>query len=224
MPTGGRYPIGPLSRFTADLSAAGMEAEKGEAVARLLVLTDMLGRPTHGVALCPLYVEQLEKGLMTPSGEPEWRKDTGSTVVWDGRYLPGLWLVERALGVAFERVATHGVVSVAIRRSHHIACLAALVRLATERGFVALLATSDPAFGFVALRRAGAALDAEPFRDRLPRKPDPRARGHVRLDYDGLDGPAEGGGGRSFRASLADGRRGPAEHRSPRAEADRSAG
>lgn len=71
-------------------------------------------------------------------------------MVWDGRYLPGLWLVERALGVAFERVATHGVVSVAIRRSHHIACLAALVRLATERGYVALLATSDPAFGFVA--------------------------------------------------------------------------
>ena len=49
-----RYAVEPLTRFTADLlSAAGLEAEKAESVARLLVLTDMLGRHTHGVALVP---------------------------------------------------------------------------------------------------------------------------------------------------------------------------
>ena len=77
----------------------------------------MLGRHTHGVALAPLYVEQLEKGLMTPLGEPECLKDTGATLVWDGQYLPGLWLVEQALGIAFERIATHGVVTFAMRRA-----------------------------------------------------------------------------------------------------------
>jgi L-lactate dehydrogenase len=87
---------------------------------------------------------------MGRSGEPETLKDTGATLVWDGRYLPGLWLVEQALALAFRRVATHGVVSFAIRRSHHIACLAALVKQATDRGLLAILATSDPAFGFVA--------------------------------------------------------------------------
>ncbi len=58
--------------------------------------------------------------------------------------------MEHALGVAFERIAAHGVVTLAVRRSHHIACLAALVKQATDRGFLAILATSDPAFGFVA--------------------------------------------------------------------------
>jgi LDH2 family malate/lactate/ureidoglycolate dehydrogenase len=146
-----RYPIAPLTRFTTNLlSSAGMEAEKAQCVSRLLVLTDMLGRHTHGVTLCPLYVEQLEKGLMAAGGEPERLKDTGATVVWDGNYLPGLWLVERALHIAFERVAMHGVVTFAMRRSHHIACLAALVKQATDRGHIAILATSDPAFGFVA--------------------------------------------------------------------------
>jgi LDH2 family malate/lactate/ureidoglycolate dehydrogenase len=149
--SGTRYPVSPLTRFTADLlSSAGMEDEKTESVARLLVLTDMLGRHTHGVALCPLYIDQLEKGLMAAHGEPECLKETGATVVWDGNYLPGLWLVERALHVAFERIAAHGVVTFAIRRSHHIACLAALVKQAVDRGYVAILATSDPAFGFVA--------------------------------------------------------------------------
>ena len=146
-----RYPDTILTRFTADLLAcAGMEADKAQSVAQLLVLTDMLGRQTHGVALCPLYIDQLEKGLMSAQGEPECLKDTGGTVVWDGLYLPGLWLVERALHMAFERIVTHGVVTFAIRRSHHIACLAALVKGATDRGYLAILATSDPAFGFVA--------------------------------------------------------------------------
>ena len=146
-----RYSSASLTELTTDLFLrAGMEADKAQTVARLLVLTDMMGRHTHGVALCPLYLDQLDKGLMAPTGEPVCLNDTGSTVVWDGNYLPGLWLVERALQTAFERVAAHGVVTFAMRRSHHIACLAALVKQATDRGLVAILATSDPAFGFVA--------------------------------------------------------------------------
>lgn len=140
-----------LTRFTTDLLlAAGLHDDKAESVARLLVLTDMMGRPTHGVALSPLYIDQIEKGLMAVDGEPQVMTDNGSVMVWDGHYMPGLWLVERALKTAFERVEQHGVVTVAIRRSHHIACLAALVKQATDRGLIAILATSDPAFGFVA--------------------------------------------------------------------------
>ena len=81
---------------------------------------------------------------------PECLRDNGAVVVWDGHYLPGLWLVHQALGMAFERIATHGVVTFAMRRSHHIACLATLVKQATDRGYIAILTTSDPAFGFVA--------------------------------------------------------------------------
>jgi LDH2 family malate/lactate/ureidoglycolate dehydrogenase len=146
-----RYLFESLTRFASDLlAAARLESKKAQTVARLLVETDMLGRHTHGLALCPLYIEQLENGLMTPSGEPECLRDNGAVMVWDGNYLPGLWLVQQALGMALERVATHGVVTFAIRRSHHIACLATLVKQATDRGCVAILATSDPAFGFVA--------------------------------------------------------------------------
>ena len=150
-PAPGRLDVAELTRFVSDLLAgAGLEADKAASVSRLLVLTDMLGRHTHGVALAPLYADQLEKGLMARSGEPAVLKDTGATVVWDGQYLPGLWLVEKAIGVACERIAAHGVVTFAMRKSHHIACLAALVKQATDRGLMAILATSDPAFGFVA--------------------------------------------------------------------------
>jgi L-lactate dehydrogenase len=151
MTTALRHAPADLTRFASRLlNAAGLKTDKADSVAQLLVLTDMMQRHTHGVALCPLYIDQLQKELMGTDGEPEVVRDTGSTVVWDGRYLPGLWLVDKALHLAFERVSRHGVVTFAMRRSHHIACLAALVKQATDRGLVAILATSDPGGKFVA--------------------------------------------------------------------------
>jgi LDH2 family malate/lactate/ureidoglycolate dehydrogenase len=170
-----RHAIEPLTQFAHDLLAAGgMEAAKAEAVSRLLVLTDMLGRPTHGVALVPLYVAQLEKGLMTGTGEPDCLADKGSTLVWDGRYLPGPWLVESALSLAFERLPAHGVVTLAIRRSHHIACLAALVKQATDRGHIAILATSPRGWGCAAPRGGPEPLlTPNPFAIGYPSRPTP---------------------------------------------------
>jgi len=146
MKTSQAYSVERLTRFAAALlAAAGMDQEKSETVARLLVLTDMMGRRTHGLAMAPLYLADIKKGGMQVTGQPAVVKDTGATLVWDGSYLPGLWLVNSAIDTAIERTTLHGVVTVAIRRSHHIGCLAALVKQAADRGYVAIIANSDPA-------------------------------------------------------------------------------
>src|SRR5690606_21974485 len=49
-----------------------------------------------------------------------------------------------------DRAKTHGVATVVIRRSHHIACLAAFLQRATDHGLMILLASSDPSVGSVA--------------------------------------------------------------------------
>lgn len=139
-----------LEQFAANLlAAAGMDDEKSRTVARLLVLTDMMGRRTHGLAMLPLYIAELAKGGieagMRGTGDPVVLKDSGATLVWDGAYLPGAWLVNRAIEQAIARCATHGVVTVAIRKSHHIGCLAALAKQAADKGYVAIIANSDPA-------------------------------------------------------------------------------
>jgi L-lactate dehydrogenase len=141
-----RFGVDTLTRFAEDLlSAAGMDRDKAQTVARFLVLTDMMGRRTHGLAMAPLYVADIRSGGMRVSGEPAVVRDTGGTLVWDGDYLPGLWLVNRAIEHAIARIAQHGVVTIAIRRTHHIGCLAALVKQAADRGYVAIIANSDPA-------------------------------------------------------------------------------
>ena len=125
-------------------AAAGLDPDKADCLARLLLLTDMMGRRTHGLAQCVPYLEQLANGGMTRTGEPATVSDTGSTIVWDGNYLPGLWLMDQALALGFERLPQHGVVTFAMRRSHHIGCLAALAKQATDRGYFAMIASSGP--------------------------------------------------------------------------------
>jgi L-lactate dehydrogenase len=141
-----RFGVGALEAFAGALfTAAGMDADKAATVARLLVLTDAMGRRTHGLAMAPLYLDALANGTMAASGEPQVVADHGAAAVWDGGYLPGLWLVARAIDTAMPRAAQHGLAAIAIRRSHHIGCLAALVKQAADQGFVALIANSDPA-------------------------------------------------------------------------------
>jgi LDH2 family malate/lactate/ureidoglycolate dehydrogenase len=140
------YASADLQTFAQALyQAAGMAQDKAQTVARLQVLTDGMGRMTHGLAMLPLYLKEIDKGTMTPQGEPEVVRDNGHSAVWDGGYLPGLWLVDEAIKVAMPRAAKTGMAAIAIRRSHHIGCLAALVKQAADQGFVALIANSDPA-------------------------------------------------------------------------------
>jgi LDH2 family malate/lactate/ureidoglycolate dehydrogenase len=109
-----------------------------------------MGHTTHGLQLLGPYLKALEDGVMTRAGDPTVIADRGGSIAWDGNFLPGPWLVLRAMDAAFTRSAEHGVATVAIRRSHHIACLQAYLPRATARGLVMLLMSSDPATGSVA--------------------------------------------------------------------------
>ena len=147
-----RYDAAALRRFAAALfEHGGMEAEKAATVAEILVEGDLLGHDTHGLAQLGPYLDALASGDMLGRGEPEVVSGTPVAETWDGRKLPGPWLVRRAADLASARAAELGLSAVAIRRSHHIACLAAyLPRVVVERGQALLIFTSDPATASVA--------------------------------------------------------------------------
>jgi L-lactate dehydrogenase len=124
------------------LAAAGMDRDKAEVVAEVLVEADLIGHATHGVGLLPWYLDALASGEMIGSGEATVVADRGACLTWNGNGLPGPWLVTRAFAVASERAAEFGVVTVAISRAHHTGALAAYLRKVTERGFVAHVSCS----------------------------------------------------------------------------------
>ena len=146
-----RIECAALTEFAqALLSAAGMDADKAAVTARVLVEGDMIGHETHGVGLLPWYLDSLADGTLRGSGTHEVVADRGASFVWDGRLLPGAWLLTRALEQAAERVAAHGVVTAAIRNAHHTCALSAYMRELTDRGLIVQLSVSNPAASRVA--------------------------------------------------------------------------
>jgi L-lactate dehydrogenase len=146
-----RHDAADLVRFATEaFCAAGLPEDRARDVAEVLVEGDLMGHDTHGLALLTPYLDDLASGGMRAEGEPEIGSATPVAQVWDGRKLPGPWLVRRAVAAAEEAAATFGLGSVAIGRSHHIACLATYGPAVAARGRMLVLTSSDPATASVA--------------------------------------------------------------------------
>lgn len=149
--SGSCFRASDLIEFASHLfSGAGCEGDKPSVIATNLVEADLLGHNTHGLQLAPAYLRDLENSTMTPRGEPDVVADRGGAITWDGKRLPGIWLTAKAIDLAIDRVATHGIVAVVIRRSHHIGCLATFLQKATDCGLMITIVSSDPAVRSVA--------------------------------------------------------------------------
>ncbi len=154
----GRHGAQP-ARYRADdlvalaerlLAASGVSATIARDVAQVLVEGDLLGHDTHGLNLLAGYLRELAEGRMRADGEPAIVAERASVATWDGRRLAGPHLVRRALEWAAPRARAHGAATVAIRHSHHIACLAAYLEAPARDGLLVLIASSNPAVASVA--------------------------------------------------------------------------
>ncbi|WGF86738.1 Ldh family oxidoreductase [Marinivivus vitaminiproducens] len=132
------------------LEGAGMPADKAGDVAAILVEGDRLGKTTHGLAALAPYLREIESGGMAVEGGPAVIRDHAACLTWDGRRLPGPWLMLRAVDEAIARAGTYGMGAVAVQRSHHTACLGTYARRAVERGYLLLLTLTDPGHSSVA--------------------------------------------------------------------------
>ena len=99
-----RYDAGDLVTLVKNLfHAAGMEIEKCEIIAPLLVEADLIGHTTHGIAQVPAYLKGLENGQMSGKGQPTVVGDRGPVIVWDGNRISGVWLTATAIDLAIAR-------------------------------------------------------------------------------------------------------------------------
>ena len=137
-------------RIAQRLEQAGLDAEMARDTARILSEADLMGHRTHGIALLKMYLDCLSDGAMASSGSPDMLSKRGAAQLWDGKRLSGAWLTLRAIEAAEEMAMTHGTGTVVIRRSFHIACLAAYLEDVARRGMVLLLQTSAPQSATVA--------------------------------------------------------------------------
>lgn len=168
-------PVVALRAFAEQaLSIAGLSGEKAAAVAEVLVHTDALGHVTHGLALLPRYLEEIDSGRMARDGVPAVVSDRGAVLVLDGLQLPGCWLMGGAMSEAVERAERVGTATVCLGNSHHIGGLIAHLMPAVTRGVVVVIFSSSPGVATVApFGGASPVLSPAPIAAGLPTKGDP---------------------------------------------------
>ena len=132
------------------LAAAGLDSSLARVVAKALVEGDLLGHDTHGLALLPGYLKEIEQGSMARAGSHRVLNQKPAAQLWDGMRLPGPWLIEQAMDDLIPRAREMGLASLVIRRSHHIACLAVFLMRAAREGMLMVLTCSDPSSASVA--------------------------------------------------------------------------
>jgi LDH2 family malate/lactate/ureidoglycolate dehydrogenase len=158
----------------AVLSKAGLPEEPSASVARGLVEADLLGHTTHGLALLADYAEEIAEGRMETRGRPEPVNERGAAATWDARRLPGIWTTDLAIESAVERAKRLGLGAIALKRSHHIACLAAFLEAPARQGIAVLVFSSDPGDSKVApFGGLTPVLMPDPIAAGLPAEPDP---------------------------------------------------
>ena len=145
------YDATELTTFGVDLlAAAGMPPDRAEVTGRILVEGDLLGHTTHGLQLLGPYLKSIASGDMVLAGDPDVLSARPVAELWDGKYLVGPWLVDRAFKTATAMAREYGTGTVVIRRCSHIGCLAAYMLDITEQDLFPLLICSDPANSTVA--------------------------------------------------------------------------
>jgi LDH2 family malate/lactate/ureidoglycolate dehydrogenase len=138
------YDAKKLTHYASSLlNCAGLDSEIAQVVAETLVEGDLLGHDTHGLGLLASYIKEIESAGMKKAGSPIVISDKPGVILWDGQRLPGPWLLDQAYKTLAPRARSLGVASLAIKRSHHIACLAVYLMRALQDGYLMILASSD---------------------------------------------------------------------------------
>jgi len=66
-----RYAADRLAGVASQLfERAGLDADKAQTTARILVEADLMGHSTHGLAQAGAYLEEIEAGRTAKTGEP----------------------------------------------------------------------------------------------------------------------------------------------------------
>ncbi|WP_295801457.1 Ldh family oxidoreductase [uncultured Microbulbifer sp.] len=146
-----RYDAQALQQFASALFATTrIDSERADVMADIFLQADLMGFTTHGLNRVASNLQWLQSGASRIAGEPHVLSDRGNCFNWDAEFLPGPWAVTRAVDEALARVEEHGVVSATIRRSQHIACLAAYLPKIVEKNCVGILTCSTPSENTVA--------------------------------------------------------------------------
>lgn len=122
----------------------GVSEEYAKIVAEHLVLADLRGRESHGVARLPAYVERVVRGLINPSGPIEVVRDRGAMALIDAHNNFGQVAAMKATSIAVEKAKNLGVGVVGVRNANHFGMASHYVLKIVEENLIGIALSNAP--------------------------------------------------------------------------------
>ncbi len=120
------------------LQQGGSTSTEAEVVARHLVGANLTGHDSHGVGMLPIYVRNLQAGLLTPNQTVARVKQDGSILMFDGQRGYGQAVARQAMEQAIAHCQQSGLVLMTLRNAHHIGRIGTYGEQAIAAGLVSL--------------------------------------------------------------------------------------
>ncbi len=117
---------------------AGAEPATAELVARSLVLSDMAGHESHGTVRVRQYLDQIGRGDINPTAEPEIVMDNGAVFNVDANSSFGQLSASFTISEAVKRAKEHGISAAGLFHSGHVGRLGEWVEMAADENTIAL--------------------------------------------------------------------------------------
>ena len=122
-----------LDFATRLLEGAGVESGKAQLVAASLVEGNLRGVDSHGVAVLPHYIDQIEAGDVEPEREGRAISECGGCLLYDAGHGFGFVTAEICCGHAVRLARANGISIVIAREASHFGGVIGVAALWTRR-------------------------------------------------------------------------------------------
>jgi LDH2 family malate/lactate/ureidoglycolate dehydrogenase len=135
-----RYPPETLRAFVRSLmEAAGCSGEAAGNVAESVVAASQRGVDSHGLQLVPFYLAQIADGRVNPREEGGVVRESGATLLYDGRNGLGQIVADRCCGHAVRLARMYGAGVAIARESNHFGAAAWWAQKISQEGLVGIV-------------------------------------------------------------------------------------
>ncbi len=132
-----------VASFISDaLLASGIAADQARIAADLLLLADLRGVESHGVARLTGYVKRLRAGLIDPAARLTVVQELASTLALDANNGLGLLMAREAMERTITKAESSGICLTTVRRSNHFGIAGSYAIMAAERGHGGMATTN----------------------------------------------------------------------------------
>ena len=125
--------------------AAGLPSEDAALVTDNLILGDLRGHSSHGIARLKVYCDRIQAGLVARRPRIRVLNETPAAMLVDGGHGMGAVVARRAMALCMEKARTSGIAMCSVRSGNHFGIAAYYSMQAAAQGMIGYACSNAPA-------------------------------------------------------------------------------